>query len=132
MYNTTRQAVNRLVQRLQLPEHVTDLQINFSAEAAPTMTVTRLLTPQEVDELSTWYVVERLEGQPRGEMTYDLVPRPPEEQPALASIDPQLEGQRQQALEQRYLEEGRNDPSHPRHGFYTGLMSAEEPEPAAA
>lgn len=37
---------------------------------------------------------------------------------------------RQDALDAAYKADGRNDPAHPQHGVYSGLMTAQEPQPS--
>lgn len=117
-----RQAVNRLVQRLQLPEDVTDLQFHFSADDLPRITVTRLLTPAEIDEIATWYVVEGIDRVPQGTTTYDLEARPPSPQPKPPlQCDPGEQQARQDRIDALYEADGRRDPAHPAHATYSGL-----------
>lgn len=122
---TTQQAVNRLAQRLQLPEQTVDVQISLSADKPASMTITQLLTPAQIEEVSTWYVVEGLDRIPSGSTTYDLAAREPviEPSPAIA-CDPADQQRRQDRLEELYEADGRNDPAHPRHAVYTGLVAA--------
>lgn len=128
-----RQAVALLVQRLQLPEQTTDVVIQLQADMAPRITITRLLTPEELEQLSAWYVVEGLERIPSGETTYDLEPRSREEgEVPIEQADPIDQVERQNRIEQLYLLSGRDDPSHPHHHTYTGLVAASEGEGEAA
>jgi hypothetical protein len=68
-------AMARLAQLLGIPGHATDVTIRFPAGDLATMTVTKLLTTQEVDALSEWYVTEGIE-RVAGTTTYNLVQRP--------------------------------------------------------
>lgn len=124
---STTAAVQRLAQRLQLPDSTTKVQILFEAGVVPTITITRLLTPQEITELTTWYVVEGITQKLRKEITCGLEPRcAPEPQPQLAgpACDPVEQQGRQDRLEALYVADGRDHPSHPQHGNYTGLATA--------
>lgn len=124
---STTAAVKRLAQRLQLPDKTTKVQITFEAGVVPTITITRVLTPQEITELTTWYVVEGITQGLRKEITCGLEPRcAPGPQPQLAgpACDPVEQQGRQDRLEALYVADGRDDPSHPQHGNYTGLATA--------
>ena len=75
-------ALARLSAALQLPPMTTDLTIRLSAHDMPEMTITRLLSEDEIDALADWYVTEGLDRFPTGETTYTLEPRErPEVQP---------------------------------------------------
>lgn len=120
-HNGLRQAVGRLLRRLQLPGGITDLQITFT-DAQPTMTITRHLTPAEIDELSMWYVVEHIDRIPEGTTTFNLELRPTQlEQEPPVQCDPIEQQARQDQLDERYAADGRHDPAHPGHATYTGL-----------
>jgi len=123
---STTQAVQRLAQRLQLPETTTKVQFTFQAGLVPTITITRLLTPHEIEELTTWYVVEGLSQRPQKEVTYGLEPREPAAQPVITgpACDPVAQEGRQMSIDGQYRADGRDDPSHPHHGTYTGLAAA--------
>ena len=75
-------AMARLAQLLGIPGHATDVTIQFPANDLATMTVTKLLTQEEFDALSQWYVTEGIERCVTGTTTYNLVqcPVPAEEQ----------------------------------------------------
>ena len=124
--------MGRLARRLQLPELTTDVQISLTADAPASITITRLLTEHEIDEISTWYVVEGLELIPSGTTTYNLEAREPSLEPSPANrCQPVEQQQRQDQLEELYDTDGRKDPAHPHHGTYTGLVAGFQ-EPAAA
>lgn len=126
-HNGLRQAVDRLLRRLQLPGGITDLQITFTADSQPTMTITRLLTPAEIDELSTWYVVELIDRIPEAKTTFNLELRPTQLESELpVQCDPIEQQARQDKLDERYAADGRHDPAHPRHATYTGLGLQQE------
>lgn len=123
---STTQAVQRLAQRLQLPETTTKAQFTFEAGLEPTITITRYLTPHEIEELTTWYVVERLTQRPQKIVTCRLEPREPEAQPVITgpACEPVEQENRQMRIDGLYQADGRDDPSHPQHGTYTGLAAA--------
>lgn len=121
-----RRAQARLVQRLQLPDTTTDVVINLKADQLAKITITRLLTPAEIDEISTWYVVEKLDRVPSGETTYSLEARPPVVPPSTpVQCDPVEQQARQDQLDALYQADGRHDPAHPAHATYTGLVAAQ-------
>lgn len=129
---STRQAVNRLARRLQLPDTTTSLQISSDAQSLAQITITRMLTEPEIKEIATWYVVEGVERIPSGTTTYDLEARQPIfKSPPATDCDPVAQQQRQDQLEELYVADGRKDPAHPHHGTYTGLVAGFQ-EPAAA
>jgi len=68
-------AMARLFNLLGLPDNVIDVAIRFPTGDLATMTVTKLLTTQEVDALSEWYVTEGIE-RVAGTTTYNLEQRP--------------------------------------------------------
>jgi len=117
-------AVNRLATRLQLPDATTEVQIRFSADQLAQITLTRLLTAAEIDEIGMWYVVEGIDLHPVGETTYNLEPRPvvaaPEEP---INCNPLEQQARQDRLDDLYQEDGRDDSAHPLHATYTGLVA---------
>lgn len=131
---STNQAVQRLARRLQLPETTTKAQFTFEAGSVPTLTITRLLSPQEIEQLATWYVVEGMAQVLHKEVTCGLeLRRPSTEHPAPqvdTTCDPLAQQQRQDELDARYLADGRQDPAHPQHATYTGLMVAQGQEPS--
>jgi hypothetical protein len=68
-------AAARFVRMLDLPGHITDITIRLPAGEVPRMTITRMLSNEELDALSDWYVTEGLNRFPTGETTYTLEPR---------------------------------------------------------
>jgi hypothetical protein len=68
-------ALARLSAALQLPPMTTDLTISIPAGGPAEMTITRLLSEEELDALSDWYVTEGLDRFPTCETTYTLEPR---------------------------------------------------------
>jgi hypothetical protein len=68
-------ALARLSAALQLPPMTTDVAIRLSAHDLPEMTITRLLSEEELDALAEWYVTEGIERFQHGETTYTLEPR---------------------------------------------------------
>lgn len=120
----SRQAVNRLAQRLQLPDTTTHVQISLAADRLAQITITRLLSEAEIEELGTWYVVEGLERVPTGTTTFDLEARPAAPEPSpVVDCHPVEQQTRQDRLEELYAADGRHDPDHPHHGTYTGLVA---------
>ena len=65
----------RFIRMLDLPRHVTDITIRMPAGEVPKMTITKLLSNEELDALTDWYVTEGLNRFPTGETTYTLEPR---------------------------------------------------------
>lgn len=118
----TTTAVNRLARRLQLPDTTTEVVLRLKAGELATITITRLLTPQEAEEIGAWYGVENMQRQPQETTTATLKPAalPPLE-PARTMVDPLEEQQRQELIEQLYHCAGRGNPEHPQHATYTGL-----------
>lgn len=130
---STNQAVQRLARRLQLPETTTKAQFTFEAGFVPTLTITRLLSSAEIQELTTWYGVENVAQVPHREILCGLEVQQPET-PALLvdpTCDPVEQQQRQDELDARYLADGRQDPAHPQHATYTGLMLAHGQQPSS-
>ena len=68
-------AAARLIKALDLYRHITDVTIRLPAGEVPRMTITKLLSNEELDALSDWYVTEGLNRFPTGETTYALEPR---------------------------------------------------------
>lgn len=118
----TNAAVQRLARRLQLPDNTTEVVLRLKAGELATMTITRLLTPQEAEEIGAWYGVENLQRQPQETTTSTLEPAGlPPLAPARTMVDPLEEQQRQELIEQLYHCAGRDNPEHPQHATYTGL-----------
>jgi len=65
----------RLIKLLDLPRNITDITIFMPAGEVSRMTITRLLSNEELDALSDWYVTEGIDRIQRGETTYTLQPR---------------------------------------------------------
>ena len=65
----------RLAQALNLPGNVTDVTIRLPATGLAEMTIKRILTAEEIDALSEWYVTENIEAFQLGETTYTLQKR---------------------------------------------------------
>jgi hypothetical protein len=68
----------RLAQALNLPGNVTDVTIRLPATGLAEMTIKRILTAEEIDALSEWYVTENIEAFQLGETTYTLQKRKPQ------------------------------------------------------
>jgi hypothetical protein len=64
-----------LAKVLNLPPLTTEASLYLSAQEIPTLTVTRLLTEKEINDLADAYVTEGIEAFPTGTTTYSLVPR---------------------------------------------------------
>jgi hypothetical protein len=123
-YSLVRGATNRLAQRLQLPDGTTDVQIRLHPERLPEITITRLLTPAEIEEIGIWYVVEGLDRHPAGRTAYNLEPRPvaaAAEKPL--DCNPVEQQARQDHIDVMYAADGRHAADHPRHATYTGLVA---------
>jgi hypothetical protein len=67
--------LQRLAQALNLPSNVTDVTIRLPAAGLAEMTIERILTAEEIDALSEWYVTENIEAFQLGETTYTLQKR---------------------------------------------------------
>jgi hypothetical protein len=70
--------LQRLAQALNLPSNVTDVTIRLLAGGLAEMTIERILTAEEIDALSEWYVTENIEAIQLGETTYTLERREPQ------------------------------------------------------
>jgi hypothetical protein len=70
--------LHRLAKALNLPSNVTDLTIRLPAAGLAEMTIERILTAEEIDALSEWYVTENIEAFQLGETTYTLERREPQ------------------------------------------------------
>lgn len=68
-------AMNRLLKALNAPPMTTGITIEFSAQELATVTITKLLTAEEIEELSEFFETENLEAEPTGTTTYSLVPK---------------------------------------------------------
>ena len=75
MSNLTLGATARLSAALQLPPMTTDVTISIPAGGLAEMTIRRLLSDEELDALSDWYVTEGIDRIQHGETIYTLVPR---------------------------------------------------------
>lgn len=117
-------AMGRLVELLQLPPTTTELTLNFPADCLARCTVTWLLSPEEIDQISTWYELEDPDRIPEGTTTYTLEfkPKAPQSE-LLLQCSPTEQQARQEQLEALYEADGRHDPAHPAHGLYTGLVA---------
>ena len=62
----------RLAKALNLPANVTYLDLNMTAGDIPRLTVEKLLTEEELDALTEWFVTENLTTTPTGTTTYSL------------------------------------------------------------
>jgi len=62
----------KLIEALQLPSMVTDMTLRFPADGMATMEVTRLLSPDEVQALSEWFLTEGISPIQTGTTTYSL------------------------------------------------------------
>lgn len=67
--------IQRLLDRFDLPSHITDITIRLGAHSLAQMTITRFVPPEELEALSEWYVTEGLESIPTETTTYNLVRR---------------------------------------------------------
>lgn len=68
----------KLVRALKLPWGVTDLTINLPADGLAKLTITKVLTADEIEAIAEWYETENLECFPQGEMTYLLARKEPQ------------------------------------------------------
>jgi hypothetical protein len=75
---THQPALHRLAKALNLPGNVTDVTIRLPATGLAEMTIKRILTAEEIDALSEWYVTENVEAIQLGETTYTLQRREPQ------------------------------------------------------
>ncbi len=76
MYAAPGSAAERLINALGLHGRVADATIRLPAGEFATMTITKLLTTEEVEALSEWCITEGIELCPTGTTTYNLEPRP--------------------------------------------------------
>jgi hypothetical protein len=72
MYIWPGSAAARFVKLLDLPRNIADITIYMPAGEVPRMKITRLLSNEELDALSDWYVTEGLDHFAIGETTYNL------------------------------------------------------------
>lgn len=68
-------AMNRLLKALNIPPMTTGVTIDFPAQQLATVTITKLLTEEELEGLSEFFETENLESVPTGTTTYSLVPK---------------------------------------------------------
>jgi hypothetical protein len=64
--------LERLFKLLGIPDNATDVVIRFPAGDLATMTITKLLTTEDVDALSEWYITEGIQPRLTGTTTYNL------------------------------------------------------------
>lgn len=66
----------RLLKALGLDgQYITEIQISLKAQQVAEITVTRILTKEELDNLSEQFETENLDFHPTGETTYNLISR---------------------------------------------------------
>jgi hypothetical protein len=71
----TPDCIKRFAKALGLPEWTTNVIINIPAGNIATMTIEKIMTQDELDAVSDWYVTENLGRAPCSETTYMLTPR---------------------------------------------------------
>lgn len=67
----------RLCRALRLPWGVTDLMISLPAGGLAKLTITKVLTADEVEAIAEWYETEGLDRFPQGQTTYLLARKEP-------------------------------------------------------
>ena len=72
MYAWPGSAAERFINLLGLPRNISDITIHMPAGEVPQMTITRLLSNEDLDALSDWYITEGLDRCATGITTYNL------------------------------------------------------------